>query len=122
MFVCVQGGDDLDRSYAVRCEVSVVRGVEDFCFPTHCSRGERRQLLMLARRGTACLCFSCSVLVLTGFGSFLLIKPMNTAKWKESLESRNLQRGNFVCLHEGQVCEGLTRCERGGLRSVSCKH
>ncbi|XP_074485899.1 creatine kinase M-type [Sebastes fasciatus] len=46
----LKGGDDLDRSYAVRCEVSVVRGVEDFCFPTHCSRGERRQLLMLARR------------------------------------------------------------------------
>ncbi|KAM9363307.1 creatine kinase M-type [Symphorus nematophorus] len=46
----LKGGDDLDRSYAVRCEVSVVRGVEDFSFPTHCSRGERRQLLTLARR------------------------------------------------------------------------
>ncbi|XP_059186500.1 zgc:172076 [Centropristis striata] len=46
----LKGGDDLDRSYAVRCEVSVIRGVEDFCFPTHCSRGERRQLLTLARR------------------------------------------------------------------------
>ncbi|XP_069386161.1 creatine kinase M-type isoform X3 [Paralichthys olivaceus] len=46
----LKGGDDLDRSYAVRCEVSVVRGVDDFCFPTHCSRGERRQLLTLARR------------------------------------------------------------------------
>ncbi|XP_037545974.1 zgc:172076 [Nematolebias whitei] len=45
----LKGGDDLDRSYAVRCEVSVVRGVEDFCFPTHCSRGERRQLLLLAK-------------------------------------------------------------------------
>ncbi|XP_071380520.1 creatine kinase M-type [Centroberyx affinis] len=45
----LKGGDDLDRSYAVSCEVSVVRGVEDFCFPTHCSRGERRQLLSLAR-------------------------------------------------------------------------
>ncbi|KAI3352683.1 hypothetical protein L3Q82_020145 [Scortum barcoo] len=45
-----KGGDDLDRSYAVQCEVSVVRGVDDFCFPTHCSRGERRQLLSLARR------------------------------------------------------------------------
>ncbi|XP_042341197.1 zgc:172076 [Plectropomus leopardus] len=44
----LKGGDDLDRSYAVRCEVSVVRGVEDFSFPTHCSRGERRQLLSLA--------------------------------------------------------------------------
>ncbi|XP_054460066.1 zgc:172076 isoform X2 [Anoplopoma fimbria] len=46
----LKGGDDLDRSYAVRCEMSVVRGVEDLCFPTHCSRGERRQLLTLARR------------------------------------------------------------------------
>ncbi|XP_028267303.1 creatine kinase M-type isoform X2 [Parambassis ranga] len=46
----LKGGDALDKSYAVRCEVSVVRGVEDFCFPTHCSRGERRQLLMLARK------------------------------------------------------------------------
>ncbi|XP_023138140.2 zgc:172076 isoform X1 [Amphiprion ocellaris] len=46
----LKGGDDLDRSFAVRCEISVVRGVEDFCFPTHCSRGERRQLLTLARR------------------------------------------------------------------------
>ncbi|XP_017294255.1 zgc:172076 [Kryptolebias marmoratus] len=46
----LKGGDDLDRSYAVRCEVSVLRGIEDFCFPTHCSRGERRQLLLLARR------------------------------------------------------------------------
>ncbi|XP_040001113.1 zgc:172076 [Xiphias gladius] len=46
----LKGGDDLDRSYAVRCEVSVVRGVEDFCFPTHCSRGERRQLLTLAKK------------------------------------------------------------------------
>ncbi|KAE8299971.1 Serine/threonine-protein kinase MARK1 [Larimichthys crocea] len=43
-------GVDLDRSFAARCEVSVVRGVEDFCFPTHCSRGERRQLLTLARK------------------------------------------------------------------------
>ncbi|KAM7008874.1 creatine kinase M-type [Tautogolabrus adspersus] len=46
----LKGGDDLDRSYAVGCEVSVIRGVEDFCFPTHCCRGERRQLLSLARR------------------------------------------------------------------------
>ncbi|KAM3865343.1 creatine kinase M-type [Diretmus argenteus] len=45
----LKGGDDLDRSYAAGCEVSVVRAVEDFCFPSHCSRGERRQLLSLAR-------------------------------------------------------------------------
>ncbi|XP_029014157.1 zgc:172076 isoform X6 [Betta splendens] len=49
----LKGSDDLDGSYAVGCELSVVRGVEDFCFPPHCSRGERRQLLALARRGTA---------------------------------------------------------------------
>ncbi|XP_061582358.1 zgc:172076 isoform X2 [Cololabis saira] len=46
----LKGGDDFDRAYAVRCEVSAVRGIEDFCFPTHCSRGERRQLLSLARK------------------------------------------------------------------------
>ncbi|XP_062244333.1 zgc:172076 isoform X1 [Platichthys flesus] len=46
----LKGGEDLDGSYAVGCEVSVVRSVHDFCFPTHCSRGERRQLLTLARR------------------------------------------------------------------------
>ncbi|XP_035493835.1 zgc:172076 isoform X2 [Scophthalmus maximus] len=46
----LKGGDDLDTSYAVHCQASVVRGVEDFCFPTHCSRGERRQLLTLARK------------------------------------------------------------------------
>ncbi|KAM9769308.1 creatine kinase M-type-like isoform 2-T2 [Menidia menidia] len=46
----LKGGDNFDASYAARCEVSVVRGVEDFCFPTHCSRGERRRLLSLARR------------------------------------------------------------------------
>uniref|UniRef100_A0AAQ4Q165 creatine kinase n=1 Tax=Gasterosteus aculeatus aculeatus TaxID=481459 RepID=A0AAQ4Q165_GASAC len=46
----LKGTCDFDSSYAVRCEASVVRGVEDFCFPTHCSRGERRQLLTLARR------------------------------------------------------------------------
>uniref|UniRef100_A0A8C2WDJ7 creatine kinase n=2 Tax=Cyclopterus lumpus TaxID=8103 RepID=A0A8C2WDJ7_CYCLU len=46
----LKGSCDLDPSYAVRCEVSVVRGVDDFSFPTHCSRGERRQLLALARR------------------------------------------------------------------------
>ncbi|XP_041641103.1 zgc:172076 [Cheilinus undulatus] len=46
----LKGGDNLDGSYVVGCEVSVVRGVEDFCFPTHCSRGERRQLLSLAKK------------------------------------------------------------------------
>ncbi|XP_041839042.1 zgc:172076 [Melanotaenia boesemani] len=46
----LKGGDDFDTTYAVHCEVSAVRGIEDFCFPTHCSRGERRRLLSLARR------------------------------------------------------------------------
>ncbi|XP_068444810.1 zgc:172076 [Clinocottus analis] len=46
----LKGTCDLDGSYVARCEVSVVRCVDDFCFPTHCSRGERRQLLTLARR------------------------------------------------------------------------
>ncbi|XP_069577754.1 creatine kinase M-type [Brachyistius frenatus] len=44
----LKGGEDLDGSYVLRCDITVVRGVEDFCFPTHCSRGERRQLLTLA--------------------------------------------------------------------------
>lgn len=35
------------------CEVSVSRCIEDFCFPTHCSRGERRHLLTLAKKGSA---------------------------------------------------------------------
>ncbi|XP_021413077.1 zgc:172076 [Oncorhynchus mykiss] len=46
----LKGGDDFDRDYALSCEVSVVRGVDDFGFPTHCSRGERRQLFMLAKK------------------------------------------------------------------------
>ncbi len=29
------------------------RSIEDYCFPTHCSRGERRQLLTLGKTGTA---------------------------------------------------------------------
>lgn len=46
----LKGGDDFDSNYAVSCEVTAVRGVDDFCFPTHCSRGERRQLLTLAKK------------------------------------------------------------------------
>ncbi|KAM6972828.1 creatine kinase B-type [Aplochiton taeniatus] len=46
----LKGGDDFDCAYALSCEVSVVRGVEDSCFPTHCSRAERRQLLSLAKK------------------------------------------------------------------------
>ncbi|KAG9266420.1 creatine kinase, testis isozyme-like [Astyanax mexicanus] len=45
----LKGGDGCDPVYAVSCEVCVTRCVEDFCFPTHCSRGERRQLLTLAK-------------------------------------------------------------------------
>ncbi|KAI4872814.1 hypothetical protein NFI96_016144 [Prochilodus magdalenae] len=46
----LKGGDDFDRAYAESCEVSVARCVEDYCFPSHCSRGERRQLLTLAKK------------------------------------------------------------------------
>ncbi|XP_030628805.1 creatine kinase M-type [Chanos chanos] len=46
----LKGGDNFDRAYAVSCEVSVSRSVEDYCFPTHCSRGERRCLLSLAKK------------------------------------------------------------------------
>ncbi|KAF4083276.1 hypothetical protein AMELA_G00138040 [Ameiurus melas] len=49
----LKGGDDFDRAYAVSCEVSVSRCIEDFCFPSHCSRGERRHLLTLAEKGSA---------------------------------------------------------------------
>ncbi|XP_062869336.1 zgc:172076 [Trichomycterus rosablanca] len=46
----LKGGDDFDREYALSCEVSVSRCIEDFCFPVHCSRGERRSLLTLAKK------------------------------------------------------------------------
>ncbi|XP_046899681.1 zgc:172076 [Hypomesus transpacificus] len=46
----LKGGDDFDGDYAISCEVSVARCVDDFCFPTHCSRGERRKLLTLAKK------------------------------------------------------------------------
>ncbi|XP_066504486.1 zgc:172076 [Hoplias malabaricus] len=46
----LKGGDDLDRVYVQSCELSVSRCVEDFSFPTHCSRGERRQLHTLAMK------------------------------------------------------------------------
>ncbi|KAM9461666.1 creatine kinase, testis isozyme [Clarias gariepinus] len=46
----LKGGDDFDQAYAVSCEVSASRCIEDFSFPTHCSRGERRQLLTLAKK------------------------------------------------------------------------
>lgn len=49
--VFLQGGDDFDEDYVVSCEVSAGRAVDDFCFPVHCSRGERRHLLTLARTG-----------------------------------------------------------------------
>ncbi|XP_076879459.1 creatine kinase M-type isoform X2 [Brachyhypopomus gauderio] len=45
----LKGGDDFDHTYAVSCEVSAARCVEDYCFPTHISRGERRELLTLAK-------------------------------------------------------------------------
>ncbi|KAJ8371775.1 hypothetical protein AAFF_G00302450 [Aldrovandia affinis] len=46
----LKGGDNFDSAYVLSCEVRVSRNVEDFSFPTHCSRAERRQLLTLARR------------------------------------------------------------------------
>ncbi|XP_028828639.1 creatine kinase M-type isoform X2 [Denticeps clupeoides] len=46
----LKGGDDFDSMYAISCEVSVSRAVEDFSFPMHCSRGERRKLLSLAKQ------------------------------------------------------------------------
>ncbi|XP_012691450.2 zgc:172076 [Clupea harengus] len=46
----LKGGDVLDAAYAVDCEVRVARCVEDFCFPMHCSRAERRKLLSLAEK------------------------------------------------------------------------
>ncbi|KAI1896917.1 hypothetical protein AGOR_G00099810 [Albula goreensis] len=46
----LKGGDDLDRTYVLSCEVAVRRSVEGFSFPTHCSRAERRQLLTLAKK------------------------------------------------------------------------
>ncbi|XP_077058198.1 creatine kinase, testis isozyme [Siphateles boraxobius] len=45
----LKGGDDFDQAYALSCEVTVGRSIEDYSFPTHCSRGERRQLLTLAK-------------------------------------------------------------------------
>ncbi|TRZ01108.1 hypothetical protein DNTS_007834, partial [Danionella cerebrum] len=45
----LKGADDFDQAYVISCEVSVSRGVEDFSFPSHCSRGERRKLHSLAK-------------------------------------------------------------------------
>lgn len=47
----LQGGDYFDEDYVVSCEVSAGRAIDDFCFPVHCSRGERRHLLALAKTG-----------------------------------------------------------------------
>ncbi|XP_067844966.1 creatine kinase B-type-like [Heptranchias perlo] len=41
-------GADLDEQYVLNCRVCTGRNVEDFCFPPHCSRGERRALEKLA--------------------------------------------------------------------------
>ncbi|XP_036373180.1 creatine kinase M-type-like [Megalops cyprinoides] len=46
----VKGGDDFDSMYVESCEVCISRSVEDFSFPTHCSRGERRRLFSLAKK------------------------------------------------------------------------
>ncbi|KPP71214.1 hypothetical protein Z043_109894, partial [Scleropages formosus] len=47
----LKGGDDFDPAYVAGCKVCVSRSLDDFSFPTHCSRGERRQLLALAKTG-----------------------------------------------------------------------
>ncbi|XP_078085872.1 creatine kinase M-type-like isoform X2 [Mustelus asterias] len=44
----LKGGADLDGEYVLTCQVSTGRNVDDFCFPPHCSRGERRALEKLA--------------------------------------------------------------------------
>lgn len=46
----LKGGDDFDSQYVLSCEVRVGRNVEEFSFPPHCSRGERRQLESLAKQ------------------------------------------------------------------------
>ncbi|XP_020376573.2 creatine kinase M-type-like isoform X1 [Rhincodon typus] len=44
----LKGGANLDELYVLTCQVSTGRNVDDFCFPPHCSRGERRALEKLA--------------------------------------------------------------------------
>ncbi|XP_069787325.1 creatine kinase M-type-like isoform X2 [Narcine bancroftii] len=44
----LKGGADLDEQYVLACRMSTGRNVEDFSFPPHCSRGERRALEKLA--------------------------------------------------------------------------
>ncbi|XP_072121171.1 creatine kinase M-type-like [Mobula birostris] len=44
----LKGGDDLDGRYVLACCVSTGRNIDDFSFPPHCSRGERRALEKLA--------------------------------------------------------------------------
>ncbi|XP_067901183.1 creatine kinase M-type-like [Heterodontus francisci] len=44
----LKGGADLDEQYVLTCQVSTGRNVDDFCFPPHCSRGERHALEKLA--------------------------------------------------------------------------
>ncbi|XP_041109014.1 zgc:172076 isoform X2 [Polyodon spathula] len=46
----LKGGDDFDSQYVLSCEVRAGRNVEEFSFPPHCSRGERRQLESLAKQ------------------------------------------------------------------------
>ncbi|KAJ8002334.1 hypothetical protein DPEC_G00178800 [Dallia pectoralis] len=46
----LKGGEDFDQGYALSCEVSAMRAVDDFSFPIHCSRGERRELLKQAKK------------------------------------------------------------------------
>uniref|UniRef100_A0A8C4SZV4 creatine kinase n=1 Tax=Erpetoichthys calabaricus TaxID=27687 RepID=A0A8C4SZV4_ERPCA len=47
----LKGAETLDGDYVLSCEMRICRNVEGFSFPTHCSRGERRQLQSLAKQG-----------------------------------------------------------------------
>ncbi|XP_039594452.1 zgc:172076 [Polypterus senegalus] len=46
----LKGAETLDGDYVLSCEMQICRNVEGFSFPTHCSRGERRQLQSLAKQ------------------------------------------------------------------------
>ncbi|XP_042188619.1 creatine kinase M-type isoform X2 [Callorhinchus milii] len=43
-----KGGADFDEQYVLSCRICTGRNVEDYSFPPHCSRGERRALEKLA--------------------------------------------------------------------------
>ncbi|XP_072436846.1 creatine kinase M-type-like isoform X2 [Chiloscyllium punctatum] len=80
----LKGGADLDELYVLICQVSTGRNVDDFCFPPHCSRGERRALEKLAKEETRvqfppqvtdCVEFARSPRVCVGFLRVLRFPP-----------------------------------------------